>query len=129
MDAASPVTWTSEEAATVWADIDWLIGQLYTAHRVDISQPWPEEAKAEAFAVAGTERHPGDTERLMEYWAHGKGGTTKIRWAEPCAFCRCLEHAGKYFPKDPKGLCANLEKRATGHWPNAQHSHTKHCPC
>lgn len=128
MDAATPVTWTPDEAATVRADIDWLIAQLYAAHREDVTVAWPEGSKPETFAIAGTERHPADTNRLMEYWAHGEGAA-KIRWPEPCAFCRCLEHAGKYFPKNPKGLCANLEKRATGHWPNPQHSHTKHCPC
>lgn len=81
-----------------------------------------------AYAVAGTLRHPADTERLMEYWAHGEGAA-KVRWPEPCAFCRCLEHLTKYYPKNPKGLCANLEKRATGHWPNPEHSRVHHCPC
>jgi hypothetical protein len=80
-------------------------------------------------AAGGQAAHPGSTEKLMEYWAHGKGAA-KIRWAEPCAFCRCLTYLGKYVrPDELKGLCANLEHRATGHWPNPQHSRTKHCPC
>src|SRR5689334_8507343 len=81
-----------------------------------------------AFLTVGTARHPVATERLMKYWAHGEGAA-KIRWPVPCAFCRCLTHAGKYYPKNPKGLCANLEKRATGHWPNPEHSRVHHCPC
>ena len=104
-------------------EIDRLIAELATMARQDVSEPWPG-----AFASVGTAMHPASTEKLMEYWAHGKGAA-KIRWPEPCAFCRCLTHAGKYYPKDPKGLCANLEKRATGHWPNAEHSRTHHCPC
>jgi hypothetical protein len=80
-------------------------------------------------AAGGQAAHPGDTQRLMEYWSHGKGAA-KIRWAEPCAFCRCLTHLGKYVrPDELKGLCANLEHRATGHWPNPEHSRTHHCPC
>lgn len=80
------------------------------------------------FATVGEAKHPAATQRLMEYWTRGEGAA-KIRWPEPCAFCRCLTHLTKYFPRDPRGLCANLEKRATGHWPNAEHSRTKHCPC
>jgi hypothetical protein len=80
------------------------------------------------FASVGTALHPASTERLMEYWSHGEGAA-KVRWEEPCAFCRCLTHLAKYFPKDPKGLCANLEHRATGHWPNPEHHRTHHCPC
>lgn len=104
-------------------EIDQLIGALAAMARRDVSEPWAAE-----FASVGTALHPASTEKLMEYWAHGKGAA-KVRWPEPCAFCRCLTHAGKYYPKDPKGLCANLEKRATGHWPNPQHSRTHHCPC
>lgn len=80
-------------------------------------------------AAGGQAAHPGSTEKLMEYWAHGKGAA-KIRWPEPCAFCRCLTHLRKYVrPDEVKGLCANLEHRATGHWPNPEHSRTHHCPC
>jgi hypothetical protein len=84
-------------------------------------------AEIEAFA-AGELTHPVSTQRLMEYWAHGKGAA-KINWARSCAFCRCLEHLTKYFPKNPRGLCHNLEVRATGHRPNIENSRTKHCPC
>ena len=84
-------------------------------------------------AAGGEIAHPAATERLREYWTTGKGAE-KIRWAEPCAFCRCLTHvgkatAGKMPVTELKGLCANLEKRATGHWPNPEHSRTHHCPC
>lgn len=68
-------------------------------------------------------------ERLDAYWTSGEGAA-KIRWAEPCAFCRCLDHLGEHLTGNRlKGHCANLEKRATGHWPNPEHSRTKRCPC
>lgn len=104
-------------------EIEQLIAGLAVMARRDVSEPWPFE-----FASVGTAMHPASTEKLMEYWAHGKGAA-KIQWEAPCAFCRCLTHAGKYFRKNPKGLCANLEKRATGHWPNAAHSRVHKCPC
>lgn len=67
--------------------------------------------------------------RLDAYWTTGEGAA-KIRWSEPCAYCRCLDRLGKHLHGDRlKGHCANLEKRATGHWPNPGHSRTKHCPC
>lgn len=56
------------------------------------------------------------TQRLMEYWAHGKGGR-KIRWFTDGAMRRCIRHLRKYFPQNAGGLCANLHKRATGEWP------------
>lgn len=84
-------------------------------------------AVSRAFAV--TPKGAAGEARLDAYWTEGEGAA-KIRWAEPCAFCRCLTHLGKYVdPKQVKGHCANLEKRATGHWPNPEHSKTHHCPC
>lgn len=81
-------------------------------------------------AAGGEAAHPGATEKILAYWRTGKGAA-KIRWNEPCAFCRCLTHLGKFIhnPEELKGTCANLEKSATGHWPNAEHSRTHHCPC
>ena len=70
-------------------------------------------------------------ERLDTYWTEGEGAA-KIRWEEPCAFCRCLDELARFFESKPeqlKGHCHNLEVRATGHRPNAENSHTKHCPC
>lgn len=68
-------------------------------------------------------------ERLDRYWTEG-AGAAKINWPAPCAFCRCKALLGKYIQgRRLEGHCANLEKRATGHWPNAGHSRTKHCPC
>jgi hypothetical protein len=85
------------------------------------------------FFVATSPKGVAGTERLDEYWTTGKGAA-EIRWAEPCAFCRCLDKVGtaakgKLSPARLKGHCANLEKRATGHWPNPEHSRTHHCPC
>jgi hypothetical protein len=60
--------------------------------------------------------NPVATERLMEYWTHGRGAL-KIRWFTNGSFRRCVRHLRKYFPQNPEGLCANLHKRATGEWP------------
>ena len=66
------------------------------------------------------EKTPGEarsTERLMHYWAEGKG-RAKINWGVPGDFDRCVAELGKYVgPGVVKGLCANLHKRATGGWP------------
>jgi hypothetical protein len=69
------------------------------------------------FVTVGTLKNPKGTERLMVYWTTGEGGTVKIRWGTDGSFRRCVRHLRKYFPKDPKGLCANLHHRATGEWP------------
>lgn len=66
--------------------------------------------------------HPGDPERLMEYWAHGEGAA-KIRWGVPGDFDRCITNVqaaivkggGKPLPDHViKGMCSNLHQRATG---------------
>lgn len=68
----------------------------------------------ESLAAAGGEvAHPGATERLMEYWAHG-AGAAKIKWGVPRDFYRCVSLLRKYFPLNPKGLCSNLHERALG---------------
>jgi hypothetical protein len=70
--------------------------------------------------VAGREASPkdvADTERLMEYWAHG-AGAAKIGWGVPGDYSKCLVELGKYVdPKVLHGLCSNLHHRATGAWP------------
>ena len=64
--------------------------------------------------TGGAQRHPAATERLMEYWARGKGAA-KIQWGEPGDFDRCVVELGKYVsPGIVKGLCSNLHARATG---------------
>lgn len=68
------------------------------------------------FVSVGELKNPAATQRLMEYWTHGKGAL-KIRWGTDGSFRRCVRHLRKYFPKNPQGLCANLHKRATGEWP------------
>ena len=65
--------------------------------------------------------HPGDPEKLMEYWAHGEGAA-KIQWGVPGDFRRCKLHLGKYVsPGILDGLCANLHHRAIGMWPGREH--------
>jgi hypothetical protein len=64
--------------------------------------------------TGGAQRHPGDTERLMRYWAEGEGAA-KIQWGVPGDFNRCVVELGKYVgPGIVKGLCSNLHQRATG---------------
>lgn len=64
--------------------------------------------------TGGAERHPGDTERLMTYWAEGEGAL-KIMWNAPGDYDRCLVELGKYVgPTIVHGLCQNLHQRATG---------------
>lgn len=53
---------------------------------------------------------------IRTYWTRGEGAA-KIRWGTSGSFDRCVRHLRKYFPQDPKGLCANLHKEATGEWP------------
>lgn len=53
---------------------------------------------------------------LKRYWTRGKGAL-KIRWFTDGSFARCVRLLRKYFPRNPKGLCANLHKAATGEWP------------
>lgn len=73
-------------------------------------------------ATAGQARHPGDTERLMRYWAEGEGAI-KIKWGIPGDFDRCIREIQAAVVKDGgpplsdhviKGLCSNLHLRATG---------------
>ncbi len=79
--------------------------------------------------VAGREASPKDvasTERLMEYWAHGKGAI-KIRWGQAGDFDRCVTELSKYVsPAVVKGLCSNLHQRATGARPG--HAPTEQKP-
>jgi len=63
--------------------------------------------------------HPGDAERLKEYWTHGEGAA-KIRWGTGGDYDRCVrlvteETKGKGL--DVHGYCANLHHRALGIWP------------
>lgn len=52
---------------------------------------------------------------LFEYWVRGEGAA-KIRWGTDGSFDRCVRHlSGKV--RDPKGLCAEYHKAATGEWP------------
>jgi hypothetical protein len=64
--------------------------------------------------TAGAARHPADTERLMNWWAHGAGAEL-IQWGVPGDYDRCLVQLGRYVaPGEVHGLCQNLHERATG---------------
>jgi len=63
--------------------------------------------------------HPGNAERLHEYWVHGEGAA-KIRWGEPDDFARCtrqlIEHA-QFTPEQAHGYCNLAHKAALGFYP------------
>ena len=64
--------------------------------------------------TGGAQRHPVDTQRLMEYWAHGEDAPLDLGRA-PGDFDRCVVQLSKYVsPGIVKGLCSNLHQRATG---------------
>lgn len=65
--------------------------------------------------------HPGDggARKLKDYWEHGPGAA-KIAWGTPGDFARCVALLTPYFPKDPKGLCANMHHAALGEWPGRE---------
>lgn len=76
-----------------------------------------------AGGVPGIADTPGDfknTERLMNYWAFGKGAA-KIRWGTPGDLTRAHRHLVKYVgPMRAWGLAQNLHKRVMG-VPNITH--------
>ena len=58
--------------------------------------------------------HPVDTDRLRDYWVHGKGAAL-IGWGVPGDFNRCRMHLAKYIkPNYLSGYCANRHKDALG---------------
>lgn len=61
--------------------------------------------------------HPVETDRLRDYWTHGKGAA-KIGWGMPGDFNRCRAHLAKYIkPNFLSSYCANRHKDALGFWP------------
>ena len=61
--------------------------------------------------------HPVDTDRLRDYWTHGKGAA-KIGWGAPGDFHRCEVNLAKYVkPQYLQGYCANRHFDALGFWP------------
>jgi hypothetical protein len=94
---------------------------VYEAARERLLQAMGAEALAslngESLRVALTAAAPGRMPgQLREYWTRGEGAA-KIRWGTDGSFDRCVRMLRKYFPNDPKGLCARLHKAATGEWP------------
>jgi len=74
--------------------------------------------------TGGYAAHPGDTERLHEYWVHGEGAA-KIRWGEPGDFSRCVDHLGKFIG-DPQGYCNLAHHAALGIYPATHAAMEKH---
>jgi hypothetical protein len=61
--------------------------------------------------------HPIDTDRLRDYWTHGKGAAL-INWGVPGDFNRCRANLAKYIkPQYLSGYCANRHYDALGFWP------------
>lgn len=61
--------------------------------------------------------HPVDTDRLRDYWVHGRGAA-KINWGVPGDFNRCRANLAKYVkPQYLNGYCANRHYDALGFWP------------
>jgi hypothetical protein len=63
--------------------------------------------------------HPGDTERLHEYWVHGKGAA-QIGWGAAGDFARCtalLEEHAHFTPEQAHGYCNLAHKAALGFYP------------
>lgn len=90
------------------------------AVRYGLDQPPVDGEDADLDKVAHSAQGFRATERLMRYWAEGKGAA-KIRWGEPDDFYRCEAHLGKYVQgEELKGLCANLHHRAIGVWPGQE---------
>lgn len=82
--------------------------------------------------TGGAQRHPADTARLKNYWAHGKGSIA-IAWGTDGDHTRCVrlvneaivERGGKPLPDhEIHGFCTNVQKMAIGHAGNqGQSSH------
>ena len=61
--------------------------------------------------------HPADTDRLRDYWTHGKGAA-KIGWGAPGDFNRCRANLAKYVkPMYLSAYCSNRHYDALGFWP------------
>jgi hypothetical protein len=85
-----------------------------------------QEAAAAALVAAGPVKtedgpgwltHPVDTDRLRDYWTHGKGAA-KINWGVPGDFNRCRTLLAQYVkPQHLNGYCANRHYDALGFWP------------
>ena len=61
--------------------------------------------------------HPAETDRLRDYWTHGKGAA-KIGWGTPGDFNRCRANLAKYIkPMFLSSYCANRHYDALGFWP------------
>lgn len=83
----------------------------------------PDSWGVTASGIPGIADTPADfknVERLMNYWAHGKGAA-KIRWGTPGDLTRAHRHLVKYVgPLRAWGLAQNLHKRVFG-VPNITH--------
>lgn len=63
----------------------------------------------------GWATHPRDTQRLRNYWVHGKGAA-KIGWGTPNDLTRCQNYLRKYVGPYAWGTCQNMHKEALGIW-------------
>lgn len=70
---------------------------------------WVPPVRVRDIAEAGSDR------KLRAYWVRG-AGAAKIGWDTDGDFTRCVAELGEHVT-DPKGLCAEYHKAATGKWP------------
>lgn len=92
----------------------------------DLGEDPPESLTAASFVKTedgpGWLTHPVDTDRLRDYWTHGKGAA-KIGWGAPGDFNRCRTNLAKYVKTQYlSGYCANRHYDALGFWPGEHHS-------
>lgn len=83
-------------------------------HDIPLGEPITAAVEAEELAERDVNA-PGGGHDLRHYWTKGEGAV-KIGWGTDGSFARCVTHLGKYV-RDPKGLCAEYHKAATGEWP------------
>jgi hypothetical protein len=93
------------------------------AHALGHDELVPDDWSAETVEFVKTEdgpgwlTHPVDTDRLRDYWVHGKGAA-KINWGTPGDFNRCRAALAAYVkPQHLSGYCANRHYDALGFWP------------
>lgn len=105
-EAAPPEVSPSEELAPVAASVV----QRYARGGDDFAVQMALTAAVDV----GEMKNPVATERLRQYWLHGKGAA-KIRWGTPGAWTRCRRLLSKHMPPTMvPGYCTNLSQRLGG---------------
>jgi hypothetical protein len=88
----------------------------------EVSAEFAVQLDPDAFYEIDLTFSEASTERLRQYWEHGKGGLETARWGTPGAMKRCIK-ANRTHMRDPGGYCALRHKAATGEWPTEGGKH------